>query len=295
MDKNLTRLAVSGCDRPFELWDVSDLRRPEPLASPPDGPSDWHNVAFGPDEESIIWTAVEHGKIALWDGRSQSQRTVAEPNAYIHKFSASLDGTTVATITNDRKVCVYDVQTGERRMEWSLPPRETAEESARQFEKIEPYLSPGGQRLLLYARPVGPTRIYDLQAGQFENVNDTKLPEFRGLDFSADGRLIAGPLDNTGLVVADAVSHDVLARMRMPSLAGLVAFSSDARTLASVGADGRVHLWGVATGQELLALDELSGNVLLLKFSADGKRLGAVVRDEEKSTGKLFIWSVEPS
>jgi WD40 repeat protein len=76
-----------------------------------------------------------------------------------------------------------------------------------------------------------------------------------------------------------------------------VAFSPDARTLATGTTDGSVYLWNIATGQAITRYETRSGYVVKLQFSPDSRQLAAFTTDAGEwvpgSTtyiGRLFVW-----
>ena len=75
-----------------------------------------------------------------------------------------------------------------------------------------------------------------------------------------------------------------------PSMPTAGACSPDSKTLA-VATKGQVALWHVATGQELGSLPvNADGEVIALRFSADSRKLAAVVGDRTTNKLSLFIW-----
>lgn len=293
MNGDLTRLMIADDDRPFAVWDVSDLRHPLPLEPPPVGTVEPHRVAHGPTEQSTIWAGMDSGQIVLWDGSSQSGRTVAELGMPITRFICSADGSTVATLAGDRVVRVHDVQSGRQRLEFTATISKDPSEATLQLISLKLSLSPMGQELWMGVPPLPGMQIYDVSSGSSKMRTDTRLPEFRALDFSADGRLIAGPLQATELAIADTATSEIVSRMRLPAESKASAFSPDARTLATINQLGRVQLWNVATGQELLSLDVIPGDALFIKFSADGRRLAAIVKATGEATADLYVWSTD--
>ena len=70
--------------------------------------------------------------------------------------------------------------------------------------------------------------------------------------------------------------------------AGIVyglAFSPDAKRLASASLDGTVKVWDTATGQELLTLRSDTGGFHSVAFTPDGGRIAAAGHD-----GTIRIW-----
>ena len=64
-----------------------------------------------------------------------------------------------------------------------------------------------------------------------------------------------------------------------------VAFAPDGGTLAAGGDDRKVHLWHVATGEELLTFSELPAPVNQIAFSPKGDYLTAALHD-----GTVRLW-----
>ncbi len=64
-----------------------------------------------------------------------------------------------------------------------------------------------------------------------------------------------------------------------------VAFAPDGRTLAAAGDDRKVHLWHVATGEELLTFSELPAPVNQIAFSPKGDCLATALHD-----GTIPLW-----
>ncbi len=61
--------------------------------------------------------------------------------------------------------------------------------------------------------------------------------------------------------------------------------SPDVRTLAVAGDDQAVHLWNVATGQELLRFSNLPAAANHVAFAPDGQTLAAALHD-----GTIRLW-----
>jgi WD40 repeat protein len=64
-----------------------------------------------------------------------------------------------------------------------------------------------------------------------------------------------------------------------------VAFSRDAKLIASAGSDNTIKIWDIATQRELKTLTGHTGGIESMDFSPDGKLLASASED-----GSTFLW-----
>ncbi|HEV3136304.1 MAG TPA: protein kinase, partial [Pirellulales bacterium] len=81
---------------------------------------------------------------------------------------------------------------------------------------------------------------------------------------------------DTSVILIDPASGRELHTLRHDIGVACAAFSPDARTFATAKGDGKVHLWNVATGEELTAFSTGSTDPRIVRFSSDGRRLAAL-------------------
>jgi WD40 repeat protein len=196
----------------------------------------------------------------------------------------STDGTVMALLVADRTVRVLDARTGTARMVLALHPDRDLVHLTNEFRVV---LSPDGSRLLL--------RPHDaIQADHLKNTPlpvDTRHPGFDTGAFSPDGSRVA--LVQSGVSVVDTGSAEEICRTGSLLVNSSIAYSADGKTLAGTDEAGLIKLWSAATAQELIALEIPVGEVLLVKFSSDGKRLAAVVQRKDDQAYELYIWTTE--
>jgi WD40 repeat protein/serine/threonine protein kinase len=184
--------------------------------------------------------------------------------AHILAVAFSHDGRKMATSATDQSVKVWDAKTGAE----------------------SPRIPPGARfvaasadgRWLARALHDATIDLWDIAAG----THPEPLREYRyGADFltfSGDGGLLAavgGPNEPTIRVwdLADMTKLCVIDGHT--ALIAELAFSPDARTLASASHDGLVKLWDIKTGAMLKSFDGKSGAATGVTFSGDGRTLAA--------------------
>lgn len=110
---------------------------------------------------------------------------------------------------------------------------------------------------------------------------------------SPDGKMVAtaGQYDAEAAIrLWDVESGRLVRALRGPRIAlgsqyHDIAFSPDGSRLAGAGGDKAVRVWHTATGDQILALTDHTGDVQSVRFSADGRRLVSGSMD-----GSARIW-----
>jgi len=308
-------LFTAGSDGTIRLWDICLTRRVVPI----DGHGVME-VAFGPDSELLLlrtddagrstWQlrksgyrevqhraegscagispsgrivahGNDHGKLALWDVTSGTERELAGHDGRIGEVRFSPDGHAILSTGVDKTVRLLDVATGD--VLWTRPD-ETIVSLA---------FSPDGRTLALGCRD-GIIELWDARTGQPSGRLEEGSHYVWSVAFSPNGeRLASGSNDNavriwnphTGKLLGSLVGHDQAVHS--------VAFSPDGRTLASGGWDSTVRIWNLFTFQEMLRLEAHTSIVRTVAFSRDGTLLASGGQAAD-GPSELFLWSAEP-
>jgi WD40 repeat protein len=110
------------------------------------------------------------------------------------------------------------------------------------------------------------------------------------LEVSQNGQRIAVARKNAGVEVIDASDSRLVFSMSMGEQgAWAVALSPDGRFVAGGDGGGRVTVWGVTTGTEIASVDQHSGSVISLEYSAEASQLVSASNDQT-----AIIWDVDP-
>ena len=135
--------------------------------------------------------------------------------------------------------------------------------------------------------------IIDLQKTHSPRPADSRL---RGISNRAEMIVVEQSPISLGLVSLD--SGRQLATFRHSIPVQEVAFSPDSKSVATCCADGSVHLCNVATGERLTRLANPFGRAVKVQFSADSRKLGAVIALEsasassgEQTAVRVLVWN----
>jgi WD40 repeat protein len=209
------------------------------------------HLAFAPDGKTLT-AAIRGGRVRFWDAASgkQTRAWVAHLPPPFEGYEVGLaapDAQTVLTWTVEGKAD-HVVRVRDRRTD-----RELLQLTARGGgDPEEVAVSPDGRVLALAARE-GPIRLFRLDTA----------------------RALAGAVEFLSAVHGDDPLYGVMPEWESClegeglRVAGL-AFAPDGRTLASVGGDGRLRLWELATGRQRAAFpipEDCTG----CTFSPDGQ------------------------
>jgi WD40 repeat protein len=170
------------------------------------------------------------------------------------------------------------------------------------FNQLEPAtalgFSPDGKRLAVAAivlaggKPTGKVMLREVAArGEITLTLPGVEEPITAVAFRPDSRQVLAS-GMRRVYVWDAADGQPAGGFALNAQALRAAFSPDGKRLATSGEDGRVTLWDVATGQELLALPAFSVRVTALAFSPDGRHLGA--GGVEGNSGVVKVWDATP-
>jgi WD40 repeat protein len=282
-DPTGTLVASGGWDYAVTIWDVRSGDQLQKLRGHQDR---IYEVAFTPDGQRIasgskdsttrFWSLTDGKQLAVL--RGHSDRVMA--------LAISSDGRALVTGSRDSSLKLWDTA-GYTEVK-HIQPR-SGFVAAVAFD-------PRGNAVL-FGDWTGHVRFWRTDVDEIETL-DAADQRIRAVAFSSEGSLMASasraPGDSWGrkpgtILVFDAVTRQKRATLRAHSGgAYAVAFSPDARTLATGGADGTIVIWDTATFLDRQRLLGHAGEVFSLAFSPDGHLLASASGD-----GCVRLWRVE--
>jgi WD40 repeat protein/serine/threonine protein kinase len=194
----------------------------------------------------------------------------------------SADGARLAIGTNNGRVGVYDVRTGEKKVAWGVQ------------RKAVRWLafSPDGTLLASSSWDIT-VRIWDSQTGKELRT----FPTHGCIAFSRDGARLAC-ISGGRALIWDVASGRELKTFKVPPEPPVirVAFSADGRRLVAVLLGGQAAAWNLQTGQQLPGTPDGSDLPPDPYFSPDGKRLARpdggrlVIHDLKEPDADELAW-----
>src|SRR5579884_2994635 len=271
-----------GDDDYAELWDASTglrLRRfPKVNAM--------RHIAISPDGRTLAGTPFQH--IVLWDigsGRQSELAGPADSRGFYAQLAFSPDGQWLAVVADNTKVLLYDYP--RRRLVRDLTGHQDPIEAIAFSPDSKCLAVTGGQG---FRRP-STTQVWRVAAAELQSRWVLEDRTVMGLDFSPDGKVLAGPCTDRVTRLWDPRSGKVIGKL--PLYGAALAFSPDGRTLALADPTGVVHFFSYRQGKETGRLRAGKGPLTAVAYSHDGSKLVTTCRDES-SVGLWKIPSGEP-
>jgi WD40 repeat protein len=269
------------------------------------------SLAYSPDGRLLAAGEPGQGRVSVWDAVMGKRLWALKNPQGVQSVAFSRDGRRLACGGYEKKVRIWDMQTGRE-----APP---AWEAPRQAIALA--LSPADG--LLAVGQFGEVKLRDLETGKEVASLPCPFSRIYFLAYSQDGRRLAAALPGQALVwdvgrkqllrgVKASVNRVALSpdgrflsfgednrvavydleanqrsflagHLRQP--AGVVAWSPDGSRIAAGAGDGVIRVWGAASRTEELSLLGHEGAVSRLAFSPDGLRLASGAAD-----GTVRVW-----
>jgi WD40 repeat protein/serine/threonine protein kinase len=282
------RLASEGASNSIKIWDSTTGKELLTLSGHTDRA---YSVAFSPDGLRLASGSLDNS-VKIWDTTTGRELTTLKGGhtTMVEDVAWSPDGWRLASSGMDGTINVWDAASA---------PDVVTFKGHDTWNQIT--FSPDGRRLAAGGGgPVGlstegyAVRVWDVATGKELSTLKGHASNIKSMAFSPDGaRLttIAAKLESRGDQVVAAVVKvwDVATGKNLSTSSDfhtahfwVEVFSRDGRLLASHRPDGKMTIWEIATGRELVSLEGVLG---ALAFSPDGRRLASGGGD-----GILRVW-----
>ena len=277
-------------DAAIQIWDADTGDRIEflPAISQTQRglPNTVHSLALSSDGETLAAAIGSPHEIfggrggstavPLWrlsDGKRT--RSLQGHSKGVADAAFSPDGKTLATVSGDRTLRFWDLESGEEERSVKIP----GEEGTRPLIVYSP---DGG--LLACVGVDGAIRLWDPKTGK----------RLRGMlgghsgmawmaAFSPDGKTIASAGEDGTIRIGDLESREGLDVLSPPKRGNLtqgralyaLAYSPDGKTIAAAGQDSVIRFWEASSGKPLHNTTGHDGYISAVAFSPDGRRIAS--------------------
>jgi WD40 repeat protein len=210
---------------------------------------------------------------------------IHKPMASIQSVAFSPDGRLLAVASGRGNVEVRETASGKRRIAMVIRERGGGGPLAGMLADVRAVTFDPSGRQVAVATFKGSITIREVKTGkQTLLLRGTSSSDT--LKFSADGkRLIAG---GVRVRVWDLAARKPVMTLPRGKAQNNAVLSPDGKRLATGSADGKVRIWDLATGRELLTMTGDVGMLLSLAWSPAGKYLAA----SGTRSGGLKVWDV---
>ena len=269
------------------VWDTSTatqqarLTYPNPSAVAADWADDIASIAISPD--GTLLAAGDGNPARAWDLTTGDELFSKSPGGWISQPAFSPDSELLALAGDSGTLSLYD-------REGTLRAQLRAEDGS---GLQDPTFSPDGSTIAVQQfprdrpSPDSPILLWDWRSDTTQSWPDL---DGERPTYSPDGRQLAAASPVGGPAeVRDPATGDLLHALDGHSAPVVdFAYSPDGSLIATASLDGTARLWNADSGEPVLRLPKLSGEVTSVTFSPDGRHLATNTHPQ----GIVRVWTI---
>jgi WD40 repeat protein/tRNA A-37 threonylcarbamoyl transferase component Bud32/Flp pilus assembly protein TadD len=272
-------LASGGMDQTVKLWNAGDGRL---LRTLPGHTFTVQKLQFSPDGQTLA-SCSSDGTVRTWRvAGGKARATYRGHRGHVYGIAFHPDGDRLVSCGMDGTVKVWDA---------FADPEALRVQGRGGIRSTGAEFSPDGQWLLTVGLD-GLIQLRDTDSGRLVRSLRSlgRLPPFQNCwpAFSPDSSRVAIGLPGEPVTIHEVRSGRVLQTLPEKKCFSAVAFAPGGRQLAVAGNDGSVRLWDTRSAKETATLQAPAGAVLQVRYSADGRWLGAM----SESGQTIRVWDV---
>lgn len=276
------RLAAGNSDSSVHLWDIeTDLEITHIIKHQAEVTS----VVFSPDEEWLV-TGGNDQSICQWNAKI-TQEAAEKPHysGSVCNTIFNVEGNPIVLLSGKGGISLYDIQNNKTIIKTDFSIGSVLSAAYSPHANIAVF---GGSRKELYLWKINeskqPVRLMGKNSTMFD-------PSIYSVALTQDGKILAAT-DNNKVLIWDTSNANQINKLEVKGeRAGTIyalAFSSDAKLLASGGSDHNLRLWDVSTGQQIAKMIGHSDHLYAVSFHPDGKILAS-----GSSDFTVRLWDVD--